>query len=301
MTDFAKELGGLDDEIQISEAKVLDADNNTHLDKFADIQVETAHKFPRNLKNALKNILFMATEDIEMAENCFYSVVREDKIIRGASIRLAEIITACYGNIRASSRIVSNDGKFVTAQGMCWDLENNVAFSVEVKRKIVDKNGKIYSDDLQVIASNACNSIALRNAIFKVIPMAITSRVQTEIKKIIIGEDIETSRTKAVEYFIKLGVSEKNILALFRKKSIDELDTENIFDLRGIKTAIKEGDITLETAFSLPPKINTGISKAVSSLSKNIEFGDAEYEKTQNLFRNPVIDEPNTKKNKKQD
>jgi hypothetical protein len=131
--------------------------------------------------------------------------------------------------------------------------------------------------------------------------MAITSRVQTEIKKMIIGEDIESSRTKAVEHFTKLGVSEKNILALFRKKSIEELDTENIFDLRGIATAIKEGDITLETAFSLPPKINTGISKAVSSLSKNIEFGDAEYEKTQNLFRNPVIDEPNTKKNKKQD
>jgi hypothetical protein len=113
----------------------------------------------------------------------------------------------------------------------------------------------------------------------------------------IIGEDIETSRIKAVEYFIKLGVSEKNILALFRKKSIEELSTENIFDLRGIKTAIKEGDLTFETAFSLPPKINTGISKAVNSLSKNIEFGDAEYEKTN--FRNPVVDEPDTKKNKK--
>jgi N-acetylneuraminate synthase len=75
----------------------------------------------------------------------------------------------------------------------------------------------------------------------------------------------------------KLVSEIKNAANVLKEKSIEELDTENIFDLRGIKTAIKEGDLTLETAFSLPPKINTGISKAVNSLSKNIEFGDAEY------------------------
>jgi len=213
MTDFSelgKEQPTSITETQINTQSISDIiDSST-----VDIQVKTAQLYKRNLPNALKNILFLATQDKETADNCFYSVRRDGKTIRGASIRLAEIITACYGNIRASSRIVSNDGKMVTAQGMCWDLENNVAFSVEVKRKITDKQGRTFSDDMIVITSNACASIALRNAIFKVVPQAITSRVQTEIKKIVLGEakDFSTTRIAAIEYFTELGVSEKQIL-----------------------------------------------------------------------------------------
>ena len=285
MTDFAKELGN-NEQNEITEnsvslnksSEVFDADIRVSI----DAQVSTARAFPRNLKKVLDNILFLATQDKETADNCFYSVKRDGKTIRGASIRLAEIITTCYGNIRASSRIVSNDGKMVTAQGMCWDLENNVAFSVEVKRRITDKYGRVFSDDLIVITNNACASIALRNAIFKVVPQAVTSRVQTEIKKIVLGEakDFETTRKNAIEYFVNLGVLEKNILDLFGKKSVQDLDRDDIFDLRGIATAINEGDTTLELAFSVVPKTNTAISKASKILSVPIEQGEAKYEKT---------------------
>jgi hypothetical protein len=227
----------------------------------------------------------------------FYSVKRDGKTIRGASIRLAEIITSCYGNIRASSRIVSNDGKMVTAQGMCWDLENNVAFSVEVKRRITDKYGRVYSDDLVVITSNACCSIALRNAIFKVVPQAVTSRVQTEIKKIVLGEakDFETTRKTAIEYFVNLGVTEKNILDLFSKKSIQDLDRDDIFDLRGIATAINEGDTTLESAFMVAPKTPTALGKASRILTTQVEQGEAEYEKTADIKLNLPKNETETK------
>ena len=262
MTDFAKELGN-NEQNEITEnsvslnksSEVFDADIRVSI----DAQVSTARAFPRNLKKVLDNILFLATQDKETADNCFYSVKRDGKTIRGASIRLAEIITTCYGNIRASSRIVSNDGKMVTAQGMCWDLENNVAFSVEVKRRITDKYGRVFSDDLIVITNNACASIALRNAIFKVVPQAVTSRVQTEIKKIVLGEakDFETTRKNAIEYFVNLGVLEKNILDLFGKKSVQDLDRDDIFDLRGIATAINEGDTTLVINMNIPLQFKT--------------------------------------------
>ena len=283
MTDYAKELGGETNQ-EITEKKMTVANTETFdadIRASIDIQVATARAYPRSLKKVLENITFLSTQDKETAESCFYSVKRDGKTIRGASIRLAEIITSCYGNIRASSRIISNDGKFITAQGMCWDLENNVAFSVEVKRKITDRFGRIFTDDMIVITSNACTSIALRNAVFKVIPQAVTSRVQNEIKRIILGEakDFETTRKSAIEYFTQKGVSEKNILALFDKKSIDELDREDIFDLRGIANAIIDGDTTLELAFAVNTK-PTAIGKASRFLSVPTDEGDAEYEKT---------------------
>jgi hypothetical protein len=155
-------------------------------------------------------------------------------------------------------------------------LENNVAYSIEVKRKITNKDGRVFSEDMQVVTSNACCSIALRNAIFKCVPLGITNSVQEKIKKVMMGDekDFATIRKNAVVYFEEKGVTEKNILALFEKKSVEELTREDVFDLRGIATAIIDGDTTLELSFSITPKGNA-LGKASKSLSIPIEEMDA--------------------------
>jgi ketosteroid isomerase-like protein len=249
-------------ELRVSSAEIFEADTRANI----DIQVATSKKFPRNLRNVLENIYFLATQDIDTADNCFYSIKRDGKVIRGASIRLAEIMANCYGNLRSSARIISNDGRIITAQGMCWDLENNVAYSIEVKRKITDKTGRPFSEDMVVVTSNAACSIAIRNAIFKCIPLALTNRIQERIKLVMMGEekDFNSIRKSSVEYFEKQGVAVKNILNLFDKKSIDE-----IFDLKGIATAIKDGDTTLELAFSISLK-PTAVNKASKTLSVSL-------------------------------
>lgn len=254
-----------------------------------DIQVKTAQIYKRNLAKALDDMWVLA-DDKEIAEKCFYSIIRDGKTIRGASIRLAEIIISCYGNIRASSKIIANDGKTVTAQGMCWDLEKNVAYCIEVKRKMTKKDGSLPTDDMVVIHSNACCAIALRNAIFKVVPEAVTFRVQKKIKDLILGNtnDFNTTKKNAIDYFIEKGISEKDILQTLNKKTIDDIDREDILDLRGIATAIMDGDTTLELAFSIQPKTNSAIGKASKVLSVPLEEGNAEYEKT-NIFQASAI------------
>jgi hypothetical protein len=265
--------------LRISSGEIFEADTRANI----DIQVSTAKKYPRSIPKVLENILWMATQDKETAENCFYALRRDGKVIRGASIRLAEIISMYFGNLRTSARIIANDGKMITAQGVCWDLENNVAFSIEVKRKITNKDGKTFSEDMQVITSNAACSIAMRNAIFKCVPLAITSKIQEKIKQVVIGEekDFATTRKNAIEYFEKQGVLLKNILNLFDKKSIEELNRDDVFDLRGIATAIKDGDTTLEQAFSISLKPNA-LGKASKTLSIPIE--DVEENKSNDLF-----------------
>jgi hypothetical protein len=283
-------------DVKVMPIEVFEADTRANI----DIQVATAKRFPRNITNVLSNILEYAQIDKETAENCFYAIKRDGKVIRGASIRLAELIASCYGNIRTSARIINNDGKTVTAQGICWDLQNNVAYSVEVIRKITNKEGKTFSEDMQVITSNAACAIAMRNAIFKCVPTAITGKVQQEIKKVMMGEekDFTTIRKNAVDYFEKQGVGVKNILALFEKKSVEELTRDDVFDLRGIATAIKEGDTTIEQAFSVTPKSNPfGKASKILSIPKEAtlsaeelaEKGEKYIEENQEIVKEEQI------------
>ena len=122
-----------------------------------------------------------------------------------------------------------------------------------------------------VVTSNAACSIAIRNAIFKCIPLGLTYRIQEKIKLVMMGKekDFNSIRKSSVEYFEKQGVGIKNILNLFEKKSIDELSRDDVFDLKGIATAIKDGDTTLELAFSISLK-PTAVNKASKTLSVSL-------------------------------
>src|SRR5580692_8587501 len=138
-----------------------------------DTQIATAKAYPRSVALFKKKALGLATEDQDTAESCFYAVPRGGKKIEGPSIRLAEIVGYSWGNLNYGSRIIADDGKMVTAQGVCHDLESNVRASVEINRRVTNKQGKRYNDDLVILTSNAAAAIALRNAIFKVVPFAL--------------------------------------------------------------------------------------------------------------------------------
>ncbi len=84
-----------------------------------DIQVSTAKAYPRNLMNVLQNIKLFATMDKDTAAECFYHVKRADGEIEGISVRLAEIVASCWGSLKADARVIANDGKEITAQGVC--------------------------------------------------------------------------------------------------------------------------------------------------------------------------------------
>ena len=199
----------------------------------------------------MNNIKTIATLDNSTAEDCFYALRRQGTLIEGVSVRLAEIIAGAWGNMRVQTRIIGNDGKTITAQGVCHDLETNLAVSVEVKRRITDKSGKTYSEDMQVTTGNAASAIAFRNAVLKVVPKAVTKRVIDEIKQVALGKaiDLETRRQNMIAYFGKLGVSQTDILTYCGVKRIEEITSEMVFELSGLKNAIKEGTTTVAEPF----------------------------------------------------
>lgn len=241
--------------IEVKQADMLTAINRAEV----DIQISTAKQYPRDVNAVLNKIATYATMDRETAEDCFYVLRRkdangQDAVIEGLSVRMAEIIAGAWGNLRVQTRIIGNDGRMITAQAVCHDLETNFAVSKEVKRSIVTKKGYTYSQDMQVVTGNAAASIALRNAVLTVIPKAVTKRIINEVRKVALGQsiDLETSRQNIIAYFGKMGVTQQQILDHLGIRDLKEIDQQAVFELRGTANAIKEGTTTVQETFVRP-------------------------------------------------
>ena len=227
-----------------------------------DMQITTAKRYPRQLAKVKSDMLSFATLDEETAQSCFYSLPRGGKNIQGPSIRMAEIAVACYGNLRAGTRIIETvtkgDSPHVVLQAVCHDLEKNTSITIEKRRRIVgkkSKNGQIDEDDIN-LAANAGSAIAFRDAVFKVVPGALIRPVYEQAKRVAIGDakTLEDRRARAIEAFGKMGVTPDRVLALLEKKSIEEVTVADLEALIGLHTAIKDGQTSIEDAFPAQQK-----------------------------------------------
>jgi hypothetical protein len=218
-----------------------------------DSAVTTARNFPRAIKQAAQNIREMATLDDITAAEMMYALPRGNKPITGPSIRLAEIIAQCWGNNRVGAQVIEVDrvNKFIVAEGVFHDLETNAAVKATVQRRIVDKRGRIYSDDMIVTTGNAACSIARRNAILAGVPKAIWRRAYDEAQQITAG-DVQTlavRRGNALKAFAQFGVKPEQIFSALEVKTIEEITREHIPVLIGMYETLKTGESTVESMF----------------------------------------------------
>lgn len=217
-----------------------------------DVQISTAKAYPRSIEQAIGEAIDIIASDRETAESCFFCLPRAGKELKGPSVRLAEIIAYTWGNIHAAIRIIGNDGRQITAEGVAWDLQKNVKISSEVKRSIRNKSGQMYNLDMQQTTGNAACSIALRNAIFRVIPKHIVNKLYEIAITTAVGDvkSLKERRQKSMAYFQKLGIAQDKILSYFGLSSLEDITLEHIESLLGISNAIRDGMITIENAFS---------------------------------------------------
>lgn len=247
-----------------------------------DIQIATAKQYPRDLKKVLGNVRAYATIDEETAEDCFYALKRgkgsDENLIEGISVRLAEIFASCWGNLRVQTRITANDGKTITAQGVCHDLESNLAVCVEVKRRITDRQGRTFSDDMQVVTGNAASAIAFRNAVLKVIPKAVTKKVVNEIKLVALGQagDVESKRAATIKWFNQRGVTTEQILNYIEADCVENIDAEKLLTLRSTATAIKEGTTTVQETFGAKVADSAGTAAKIKEAAAKTAAAQAE-------------------------
>jgi hypothetical protein len=217
-----------------------------------DVQISTARRYPRSIKAFVNQAIGMATFDEEIANECIYAVPRDGKTIEGPSARFAEIIMHAWGHTRAGARVVNEDERFITAQGVCHDLQSNMLVAFEVPRRITRNNGSKFNDDMIGVTGNAASSIALRNAVLKTIPKAFWSKIYSAARAVVSGDSrsLANGRSDALAYLQKFGITKKMILNKLEVAGVEDITLDHLVTLRGIATALKEGDVTIEQIFA---------------------------------------------------
>lgn len=218
-----------------------------------DQLVSTARAFPRSLKHVQTRIMSMATLDEESAEECIYALPRGGKPIRGPSIRFAEILKQSYGNCQSAARVVHVDRveMYVEAEGVFIDLETNSKSTARVRRRISDKRGKVFNDDMIIVTGNAACSIAMRNAILAGVPKPLWRRAYEQVQATITGDvtTLSENREKAFKALAAFGVKPEQVFHALGVEGVEDITVDHIATLRGMYSALKNGEATVEEMF----------------------------------------------------
>lgn len=243
-------------------------------------QIATAHSFPRSMAAFLRRATEMVSMDQETAESCIYRrPVGKDKrgqmqYAEGMSVRMAEIVGACYGNLRVGAMLVEQTERRVVARGFAHDLESNFASSSEVVESTVDRDGMPYTERMRVVIAKAALAKARRDATFAVVPRALCKPIEEMARKVALGDatTLEKRRAAAMAWIAKIGVEPERVFAALGVGGEADIGLEQLETLTGIKTALKDGEITKDEAF---PPIARATSDHASAVRAVLASGPA--------------------------
>lgn len=228
-------------------------------------QIETAHRYPRSLELFKCRAIQMACIDEETAASCIYRRPvgkGEDgkmKFAEGMSIRMAEIVGSAYGNLRVYAMLLDQTERQVTARGMAMDLESNFASSSEVVESTVRRDGKPFDERMRTVVAKAALAKARRDATFQVVPKALARPVEQAVRKLLLGETKSLDKRRAAVVAWIAGLTDNFVPSgkfdahrVWKALGIEgpaDLSVDHIETLTGIRTAIKDGETTVDEAF----------------------------------------------------
>lgn len=206
-----------------------------------DVAIVTAKTFPRSMTGFLHRAEGLATYNAEIARSMEYAKPVNGGLVKGPSVRLAEIVAISYGNLRVGGRVLSIGEKEVVAQGVAHDLETNVAVSMDVTVSIWGRNGR-YSESMIATTALAAVAKARRNAIFAIVPPPLFQTVIDKAREVA-GGDAQTlpaRRTAMLAWLKERGIGSKVVLDLLGRAVVDDITLEDMADLVAIQNSAKE-------------------------------------------------------------
>jgi len=215
------------------------------------VQLDAAHKYPRSATKSIRDARALCTASADIAAACLYELPRDGKSIVGPSVRLAEILAVCWGNLHLGARVIDDAGDNAVAQAVAWDLEKNVRITIEASRGLLNKYGKRYSDDMVRVTGMAAISVAYRNAVFRIVPRAYVNYLYEEAKAVAVG-DAKTfgeRRDGWLSTLGKMGITSERALARLGLAAVSDMTGDHLVTLIGLHNAVRQGDTTLDEAF----------------------------------------------------
>lgn len=211
----------------------------------AQAKLVIAKRFPRDETLAYQKIAETCSRR-DLAEKAFYSYSRGGSIVSGPSIRLAEELARCWGNIDYGIKELSQDDGKSEMQAYAWDLETNAMsvqnFTNPHIREVKGKAKRLTSQrDIYEINANM-GARRLRARILAIIPAYIVEMAITECRKALAGKSDEPLIDRInnmVVAFAKLGVTKEQIETRLKRK-VDTMTVDDLTDYIGIYNSIKE-------------------------------------------------------------
>lgn len=217
-----------------------------------DIQVATAHAYPRQREVVLKAIV---NEALQEPDKMLYVLkfknaqTGREEIVEGPSIRLAEVIAQNWGNLRIAAHVTEVRPEYVRAEALAWDLQTNACVKEEVTQPTIDRSGKPLRERQRIIYQQVALSKAIRNAVLRIVPRSVVNVVIAAVKRTAQVDAKTIAKLKA--WLDSIGVSEAAACRVIGAPSLNAMTPEQLNTLRGIYNAIKEGDMTPQEAFDL--------------------------------------------------
>ena len=206
-----------------------------------------AKRFPRDEVMAYKKIMD-SCKRLSMAEIASFSYPRGGSTVTGPTIRLAEELARCWGNIEYGIRELSQRPGYSEMEAWAWDVETNTTskqtFTV---RHIRDKKGggQVLTDqrDLYEITANM-GARRLRARIMSVLPPDLIEAAVAQCNETIKsgGEDVPLAdRVRImVGRFGTIGI-ELETLVKYLGHGLDNVLPDEFLDLHNIFASLKNG------------------------------------------------------------
>lgn len=234
-----------------------------------------AKRFPRDEVAAFAKAM-EACQRPAMAEKAFYSFPRGGQRVEGPTIRFAEELARCWGNIDYGIKELSQDDGKSEMQAYAWDLETN-AQSVQnftnPHQREVGKKMQTLTSQRDIYENNANMATRrLRARILAILPSWFVEECITECKKTIAGNNdtpLIDRVKKMVIQFAKLGVTQEQIESRLKRK-IDTMTSDDFVDFTGIYNAIKNGESKVADWFEAE-KVASELTDALKGGAENVE------------------------------
>lgn len=221
-----------------------------------------ARKFPRDERVAMDKIL-NAFARPGLAEKAAYQYARGGSDIFGPSIRAAETIAQCWGNIYTGVRELEQRGGASTVEAFAWDTETGFhdtkVFQVAHIRHT--RSGSYKIDDPRDIYEHVANAAARRKraCILAVIPSDVVESAmrQAEITLNTTAEATPEKIAALVKAFgDEFGVA-KDALEKHIQRRMDAITPAQMVAMRRIYASLRDGMSRPEEWFDMAPPTTT--------------------------------------------
>ena len=242
-----------------------------HSRAVAEVQaaVTVAQARPRDEARAIEKSV-ASCRTWEVASTAFFKLPRGGESVTGETIRLAEELARCWGNIDYGIMELARDDAAKQSEmlAFAWDLETNtksrMTFIVPHMRD--KRGGPVPLVDMNAIYENNANNGArrLRECIFRVLPPYLKEAAKTAcyqtLEKGRGDKSLEVRAAEAIEAFKGIGITRDRLEA--KAGPVRNWTGADIANLEVSYNSIRRKEVNAEEEFPRASDVNDTVEKA---------------------------------------